>query len=300
LPYFPIYRQQSHYHSTLWLMTEAVRTSETSVYPNEITRLYIPEDSRLHNRRLENLKSYNLSTVDLGFTLSVSFHRAPHAHTWSGGWTIGPLAAVWRHSLTPSTWSWTILNKLQQAYYLLMRTACSTHLNHFPYIVLTIFWLMARLAASKLNVGLNDLSSIPSRASIASLLHVHIASEASQWAQWLPAGLTTLLHVFQTSRISGASPPCPYNKGEYRFSKLRRCGSSLAKPGELSVRIRRKLLKSMFGIRSCMYRYLERYFEALEVTSLEELSVELRRYSVVVCVCVPCTTPADVLCNSVS
>jgi hypothetical protein len=160
------------YHSTLWLMKEAVRTSETSVYPNEITRRYIPEDSHRHNRRLENLKSYNLSTVDLGFTLSVSFHRALYAHIRSGRWTIGPLlAAVQRHSLTPLTWPWTILNKLQQAHYLLMRTACSTNLNHFPYIVLTIVSLMARLAASKLNVGLNDSSSIPSRASIASSPH---------------------------------------------------------------------------------------------------------------------------------
>jgi hypothetical protein len=162
------------------------------------------------------------------------------------GWTIGSLlAAVQRQ---PHTSDVIMNNFEQQTYYLLMRTACCTNLNHFPYIILTIFSLMARLAASKLNVGLNDSSSIPSRASI--------ASEASQWAQWVPAGLTTLLHVFQTSRISGASPPCPYTKGEYRSSKLRRCGSSLAKPEKLSVRIRRKLLKSIFGIRSCMYRYL--------------------------------------------
>jgi hypothetical protein len=235
-------------------MTEAGRTSETSVYPNEITRRYIPEDSHLHNRRLENLKSYTLSTVDLGFTLSVSFHRALHAHTWSGGWTIGPLlAAVQRHSRTPATWSWTILNKLQQAYYLLMHTACSTNLNHFPYIVLTIFALMARLAASKLYVGLNDSSSIPSRASIASRPYCvwgHPMGTVSPCGSYHPPPCIT------DSRISGASPPCPYNKGEYRFSKLRRCGSSLAKPEELSVRIRRKLLKRIFGFRSCMYRYL--------------------------------------------
>jgi hypothetical protein len=39
-------------------MMEAVRTSETSVYLNETTRRYIPEDSKLHTRRRENLKSH--------------------------------------------------------------------------------------------------------------------------------------------------------------------------------------------------------------------------------------------------
>jgi hypothetical protein len=36
---------------------EAIRTSETSVYSNETTRRYIPEDSKRHTRRRENLKS---------------------------------------------------------------------------------------------------------------------------------------------------------------------------------------------------------------------------------------------------
>jgi hypothetical protein len=39
------------------LMMEAVRTSETSVNFNVTTRRYIPEDSKLHTRRCENLKS---------------------------------------------------------------------------------------------------------------------------------------------------------------------------------------------------------------------------------------------------
>jgi len=39
-------------------MMEAVRTSETSVHSNETTRLYISEDSKLHTRRRENLKSH--------------------------------------------------------------------------------------------------------------------------------------------------------------------------------------------------------------------------------------------------
>jgi hypothetical protein len=38
-------------------MMEAVRTSETSVYSKETTRRYIPEGSKLHTRRRENLKS---------------------------------------------------------------------------------------------------------------------------------------------------------------------------------------------------------------------------------------------------
>jgi hypothetical protein len=38
------------------LMMEAVHTSETSVYFYEITRRHMQEDSRLHNRRRENLK----------------------------------------------------------------------------------------------------------------------------------------------------------------------------------------------------------------------------------------------------
>jgi hypothetical protein len=37
------------------LMMEAVRTSETSVYPNETTRRYIPESCRPYPSRLENL-----------------------------------------------------------------------------------------------------------------------------------------------------------------------------------------------------------------------------------------------------
>jgi hypothetical protein len=39
------------------LMMEAVHASETSVSFNVNTRRYIPEDSKLHTRRHENLKS---------------------------------------------------------------------------------------------------------------------------------------------------------------------------------------------------------------------------------------------------
>jgi hypothetical protein len=37
---------------------EAIRTSETSVYSNETTLRYIPEDSKLHTSRRENLKPH--------------------------------------------------------------------------------------------------------------------------------------------------------------------------------------------------------------------------------------------------
>jgi hypothetical protein len=41
------------------LMMKEVRTSETSVYFNEITQRYIPEDCHLQASRRENLKSHN-------------------------------------------------------------------------------------------------------------------------------------------------------------------------------------------------------------------------------------------------
>jgi hypothetical protein len=40
------------------LMMEAVRISATSVHFNATTRRYIPEDSKLHTRRRENLQSH--------------------------------------------------------------------------------------------------------------------------------------------------------------------------------------------------------------------------------------------------
>jgi len=46
--------------SIIRAMMEVVRTSETSVNFNETTRRYIPEDSKLHTRRRENLKSHIL------------------------------------------------------------------------------------------------------------------------------------------------------------------------------------------------------------------------------------------------
>jgi hypothetical protein len=41
-------------------MMEAVRNSETSVTFNVTTRRYILEDSKLHTRRRENLKSHTV------------------------------------------------------------------------------------------------------------------------------------------------------------------------------------------------------------------------------------------------
>jgi hypothetical protein len=46
--------------SIIILMMEAVRTSETSVNFNVTTLRYIPEDSKLHFRRRESLKSHTL------------------------------------------------------------------------------------------------------------------------------------------------------------------------------------------------------------------------------------------------
>jgi len=47
-----------HQASFITLMMEVVRTSETSVNNYLTTRHYIPEDSKLHTRRRENLKSH--------------------------------------------------------------------------------------------------------------------------------------------------------------------------------------------------------------------------------------------------
>jgi hypothetical protein len=45
------------------LMMEAERTSETSVDIDLTTRQYIPEDSALHTRRRDNLKSHTLDIL---------------------------------------------------------------------------------------------------------------------------------------------------------------------------------------------------------------------------------------------
>jgi hypothetical protein len=45
------------------LMMEVARTSETSVNIHLRTRQYIPEDSELHTRRRENLKSHIMGFV---------------------------------------------------------------------------------------------------------------------------------------------------------------------------------------------------------------------------------------------
>jgi hypothetical protein len=56
-------------------MVEAVRISETSVNFNVTTWRYIPEDSKLHTRRRENLKSHtvlNKSVICLYLQASVA------------------------------------------------------------------------------------------------------------------------------------------------------------------------------------------------------------------------------------
>jgi len=55
------------------LMMEAARTSETSVDIQLRTRQYIPEDSELHTRRRENLKSHGIIARSSKSCLS---------HTW--------------------------------------------------------------------------------------------------------------------------------------------------------------------------------------------------------------------------
>jgi hypothetical protein len=51
------------YQSFIALMMEAARTSETLVNFCQTTRRYNPEDSYLHIRRRENLKSHVLVIV---------------------------------------------------------------------------------------------------------------------------------------------------------------------------------------------------------------------------------------------
>jgi hypothetical protein len=54
-----------HAASIIALMMEAARTSETSVDIQLRTRQYIPEDSELHTRRRENLKSHKIIKISL-------------------------------------------------------------------------------------------------------------------------------------------------------------------------------------------------------------------------------------------
>jgi hypothetical protein len=56
-------RAVSMIRALIVLMMEAARTSETSVEIQLRTRLYIPEDSELHTRRRENLKSHLIKDV---------------------------------------------------------------------------------------------------------------------------------------------------------------------------------------------------------------------------------------------
>jgi hypothetical protein len=52
---------------------EAVRTSETSIKINLTTRRYIPEESKLHTRRCENLKYHKFQ---FGATLEPDVYSA--------------------------------------------------------------------------------------------------------------------------------------------------------------------------------------------------------------------------------
>jgi hypothetical protein len=65
------------------LMMEGVRISETSVNFNVTTRHYIPEDSKVHTRRRENLKSHKvrfqvLTAVNMNMTAYYDISTRPH------------------------------------------------------------------------------------------------------------------------------------------------------------------------------------------------------------------------------
>jgi hypothetical protein len=57
--------------SLIALMMEAARTSETSIDMHLRTRQYIPEDSELHTRHRENLKSHMMLIMLMGQKASV-------------------------------------------------------------------------------------------------------------------------------------------------------------------------------------------------------------------------------------
>jgi hypothetical protein len=58
-------------------MMEAVRTSETTVKFNVNTRCYVPEDSKLHTRRRENLKSHTsiLTFLDILTNVEAEYYE---------------------------------------------------------------------------------------------------------------------------------------------------------------------------------------------------------------------------------
>jgi hypothetical protein len=60
------------------LMMEAARTSQTSVDIQLRTRQYIPEDSELHTRRSENLKSHKRLLFNI---INATVLLKTHTHT---------------------------------------------------------------------------------------------------------------------------------------------------------------------------------------------------------------------------
>jgi hypothetical protein len=63
--------------ASIALMMEAIRTSETLVSINSTTRQYIPEDSKLHTRRRENLKSHASKEVGLAVNPKIESRLNP-------------------------------------------------------------------------------------------------------------------------------------------------------------------------------------------------------------------------------
>jgi hypothetical protein len=66
------------------LMMEAVRTSETSVNFNQTTRCNNPDDSHLHTRRRENLKSQKETNLVLAVSHVVKQEWEVVLHFWVG------------------------------------------------------------------------------------------------------------------------------------------------------------------------------------------------------------------------
>jgi hypothetical protein len=52
-------------------MMDAVRTSETSVYPMSTTRRYVPESFNFHTQRHENLKLHLITAMDYTHTVGI-------------------------------------------------------------------------------------------------------------------------------------------------------------------------------------------------------------------------------------
>jgi hypothetical protein len=67
-------------------MTEATSTSETSVNFYQTTRRNNPEDSHLHTRRLENMKSHSVSRSPYLYLMCVEVNTAKAEELFFSSW----------------------------------------------------------------------------------------------------------------------------------------------------------------------------------------------------------------------